>query len=60
LSLWGDVLDKYPDAATAYNNRGEFFMSQAEYSKALANFYWRSTPGLNILIIPSISIIILI
>ena len=38
LSLWGDVLDKYPDAATAYNNRGEFFMSQAEYSKALANF----------------------
>jgi Flp pilus assembly protein TadD len=38
LSLWNDVLGKYPGIASAYNNRGVFFLSKREYRKALADF----------------------
>jgi len=34
LSLWSDVLKKYPDSATAYNNRGAGYLTKKEYAKA--------------------------
>lgn len=37
-SLWNDVLKKYPLTATAYNNRGEFFLGQKEFARAAADF----------------------
>jgi len=38
LSLWSDVLNKYPDVATAYNSRGAEYLAKKEYSKAYADF----------------------
>jgi protein O-mannosyl-transferase len=38
LSLWNDVLDKYPDVATAHNNRGTLFLEKKEYEKAYFDF----------------------
>jgi protein O-mannosyl-transferase len=38
LSLWNNVLERHPDIASAYNNRGVFFLSKGEYSKALSDF----------------------
>jgi len=38
LSLWSNVLESYPDSATAYNNRGEFLLGQGQYSQALSDF----------------------
>lgn len=37
-SLWNDVLKKYPLTATAYNNRGEFFLGQKEFALAALDF----------------------
>jgi tetratricopeptide (TPR) repeat protein len=38
LSLWNDVIKKYPGIATAYNSRGVFFMRQGEYELAHTDF----------------------
>jgi tetratricopeptide (TPR) repeat protein len=38
LSLWNDVLGKYPASATAYNNRGEFFLGEKNFERAIADF----------------------
>jgi hypothetical protein len=38
LTLWNDVLEKYPNAIMAYNNRGIAFSSKKEYAQAAADF----------------------
>lgn len=38
LSLWNDVLRNYPDIFSAYDKRGEYFLSQGEYEKAHSDF----------------------
>ncbi|MDD5129736.1 MAG: tetratricopeptide repeat protein [Candidatus Omnitrophica bacterium] len=38
LSLWNDILKKYPDTAAAFSNRGEFFLKQGQYHQALSDF----------------------
>ena len=38
LSLWSDVLNKYPNVATAYNSRGAEYLAKKEYAKAYADF----------------------
>ncbi|MEI6681693.1 MAG: tetratricopeptide repeat protein [Bacteroidota bacterium] len=37
-SLWSDVLSRYPESATAYNNRGYYFAEEKQYDKALPDF----------------------
>jgi tetratricopeptide (TPR) repeat protein len=34
VTLWSDVLNKYPDVTIAYNNRGAEFIARKEYAKA--------------------------
>jgi len=34
VTLWSDVLDKYPGVSIAYNNRGAEFIARKEYAKA--------------------------
>jgi protein O-mannosyl-transferase len=38
VSLWSDVLDKYPDVATAHNSRGSEFLLRKDYGKAQSDF----------------------
>jgi Tfp pilus assembly protein PilF len=38
LTLWNDVLDKYPNAIMAYHNRGVTFLERKEYTKAISDF----------------------
>jgi tetratricopeptide (TPR) repeat protein len=38
LTLWNDVLRKYPSAALAYNNRGDARMERKEYGGAIEDF----------------------
>jgi tetratricopeptide (TPR) repeat protein len=38
LTLWNDVIDKYPNSIMAYNNRGIAFSSKKEYDKAISDF----------------------
>ena len=38
FTLWNDVLDKYPNAVMAYNNRAIAFSSNKEYDKAISDF----------------------
>ncbi len=38
LTLWDDVIDKYPQAAVAYNNRGKYFFDHGAPSRALADY----------------------
>ncbi len=38
VALWSDVLQKYPRAATAYNNRGAEFLARKDYGRAYADF----------------------
>lgn len=38
LSLWSDVLNNYPNVATAYNSRGAEYLIKKESSKAYADF----------------------
>jgi len=38
VSLWTDVLSKYPNVKTAYNNRGMALLENGEYKKAQADF----------------------
>ena len=38
LTLWNDVVDKYPDAVMAYNNRALAFVEKKEYNQAIADF----------------------
>ncbi len=37
-SLWSNVLETYPDSATAYHNRGEYFFGQGQLKEALSDF----------------------
>jgi tetratricopeptide (TPR) repeat protein len=38
LSLWNDVIKKYPGIATAYNSRGAELLVKGEYAKASSDF----------------------
>ncbi|MFA5271003.1 MAG: tetratricopeptide repeat protein [Candidatus Omnitrophota bacterium] len=38
ISLWTDVLVNYPNATTAYNNRGKVFFARGEFEKAKSDF----------------------
>jgi protein O-mannosyl-transferase len=38
ISLWTDVIEKYPKVDEAYNNRGGAFAEEKEYKKAIADF----------------------
>jgi len=38
LTLWNDVLSKYPAASEAWNNRGNIYFERAEYQKALDDY----------------------
>jgi tetratricopeptide (TPR) repeat protein len=38
FSLWTDVIEKYPEAGIAYNNRGVAFAEEKEYKQALADY----------------------
>ena len=38
LSLWDDVLKKYPNTPIAYNNRGEAYLRKGDYERAIANY----------------------
>ena len=42
LSLWSDVIDKYPTVAVAYNNRGGTLLNEKKYEEAISA---RSTLG---------------
>jgi len=37
ISLWSDVIKKFPNAAVGYNNRGGTFLSEKKYDEALAD-----------------------
>ncbi len=37
-SLWSDVISRYPGSATAYNNRGYYFVEEKLYDRALPDF----------------------
>ena len=37
-SLWSDVISRYPENPTAYNNRGYFFVEEKHYDQALPDF----------------------
>jgi len=38
LSLWNDVIDKYPTVAVAYNNRGGTLLNEKRYEDAIRDF----------------------
>ncbi len=38
ITLWNDVLNKYPGIATAHNSRGAEYLARKEYAKAYADF----------------------
>lgn len=38
LNLWNDVLKKYPANASAYNNRGVYFLRDGQFEKSHADF----------------------
>lgn len=38
ISLWSDVLAKYPDSAVAYNNRGVSYFESGQYDLAHSDF----------------------
>lgn len=38
LTLWNDVLKKYPNQATAYNGRGGYYSLKKEYDKAIIDY----------------------
>ncbi len=38
MTLWNDVIKKYPYVAGAYNNRGLAYMEMKEYNKAIKDF----------------------
>jgi tetratricopeptide (TPR) repeat protein len=38
LSLWNDVIDKYPTVAVAYNNRGGALLNEKRYEDAIRDF----------------------
>lgn len=38
VTLWSDVLSKYPTLAMAYNSRGFVLLERKEYNKALSDF----------------------
>jgi tetratricopeptide (TPR) repeat protein len=37
-TLWSDVIDKYPSAARAYLNRGEYLHEEKKYEAAIADY----------------------
>ena len=39
ITLWNDVLSKYPTVITAYNNRGVAYFFLRDYNKAIQDFY---------------------
>ncbi len=38
LTLWNDVLAKYPNLSIAYNNRGNYFVKEKQYNLAIDDF----------------------
>jgi protein O-mannosyl-transferase len=38
ITLWNDVIRKYPGVATAYNNRGGTYLNEKKYEEALTDF----------------------
>lgn len=38
LSLWTDVIQKYPQSELAYNNRGQYYDDKGEAEKSLADY----------------------
>lgn len=38
ITLWNDVISKYPNTAVAYNNRGGTFLNEKKYDEALNDF----------------------
>jgi tetratricopeptide (TPR) repeat protein len=38
ITLWSDVIKKYPNSSTAYNNRGGAYLAKKEYQNALYDF----------------------
>jgi len=38
MTLWNNVLDKYPNVPVAYNNRGTVYYDKGEYDKAVTEF----------------------
>jgi tetratricopeptide (TPR) repeat protein len=38
LNLWSDVIDKYPNVAVAYNNRGGTLINEKRYEEAITDF----------------------
>lgn len=38
LTLWNDVITKYPQSIVAYNNRGSHFLYKKDYQSALKDF----------------------
>jgi len=38
IALWSDVLNKYPNVATAYNSRGAEYLVKKDYANAYADF----------------------
>jgi tetratricopeptide (TPR) repeat protein len=38
ITLWSDVLEKYPNSSTAYNDRGGAYLAKKEYQNALYDF----------------------
>ncbi|MGQ9817796.1 MAG: tetratricopeptide repeat protein [bacterium] len=38
ITLWNDVLEKFPDCAIAYNNRGNAYNFNGQYEKAISDF----------------------
>lgn len=38
VTLWTDVINKYPYAAIAFNNRGNAYLAKSEYDKAIVDF----------------------
>ena len=38
MSLWNDVIEKYPNIATAYNARGAIYHTLGQYEKAINDY----------------------
>jgi protein O-mannosyl-transferase len=38
VTLWTDVIDKYPNVAVAYNNRGGTLINEKRYEEAISDF----------------------
>jgi protein O-mannosyl-transferase len=38
MTLWSDVIKKYPNVMVAYNDRGEVYLQRKEYDKAMEDF----------------------